>query len=331
MGGSGGSQGPWRAPAFDPQRELRDHGDREFWRAGIAAIAAREGLGGTPVEPFASGSDVVWRVGEAVVKWTAPRWGEQMDREARVLEHLDGRLTVRTPAVLARGELDGWPYLVQRRLPGRALGEVWPGLDAAERLRLAGDLGALCRELHDAPPPPESPPFTPFWEACRRDPTARHAGPAAAQALVGELEPFLARLGELPRGPEALLHTELLGDHVLLERRAGGFVPSALIDLADARPGAPELELAAPVEFVFRGEPGLLAAFLRAYGWRERNGALPTPECALAYGLLHPYGRLARALDAAGGAGRPAPASLRDLARALYGDLDASAPEPRAS
>jgi hygromycin-B 7''-O-kinase len=280
--------------------------------------------------PFQTGSDIVWRAGEFVIKLSAPRWSEQIAWEARLLGHLVDRLAVTVPEVVSVGELDGWPYLIQRRVSGRALGEVWPTLDGPARRKLATRLGELCRQLHDQAAPTGSPDFETFWAECRLNPRERHAKGAwqgtandtANDTLksrwLESITPFLERVGELPKGPPALLHTELLGDHVLVAQRDGQWVPSGLIDFADGRPGAPEYELAAPAEFVFRGEPGVLAAFVEAYGWTERNGS-HTAERALAWALLHRFGRLERAL----GAVRPLrPPDLPGLARALYGDLD---------
>ena len=133
--------------------------------------------------------------------------------------------------------------------------------------------------------------------------------------LADAIPDFLAE-HDLATEPRVPLHTELLDQHVLVSERGGRPVPSALIDFADARLGPAEYEFAAPVEFVFRGEPGLLAAYLRAYG--ERGSALgpARSERMLAWALCHRHGSLARMLAAVAPA---APRSLPELAARLYG------------
>jgi hygromycin-B 7''-O-kinase len=55
------------------------------------------------------------------------------------------------PEVVAAGEIEGWPYLVLRRLRGARLDHMWPDLDAPSRAAIAEDLGAFAARLHALP------------------------------------------------------------------------------------------------------------------------------------------------------------------------------------
>ena len=306
----------WTPPQHDPQRELRDHLPASGWRDAVAAICARHGLGGAPLEPFPTGSDVVWSAGGHVVKLTAPLWADEIEAEARCQRQVAGRLGVATPEPLATGELAGWPYVVMTRVPGVALGEVWPGLEHAERLRLAAELGALVRELHGIEVADQADGWDGFWQRCRATVTERHSEPGVPGELAAQIGPFLESAGELVDEPRVLIHTELLDQHVLVEERGGRYGLCALIDFADGRVGPAEYEFPAPVEFIFKGEPGLLRSFLSAYGLPEHELTPERSERMLAWGLLHRFGRLLRMLRAV----EPVrPATLPALARRLYG------------
>lgn len=301
-------------PVCGPEDELRALLPVEGWRVAIAEIAARHGLSLAAALPFASGSDVVWSVGGAVVKLTGPRWTWQLDAEAHWLRQVAGRLPVATPEVLARDELAGWPYVVMTHVPGRALADVWPDLEERERLRLAADLGELTRSLHDLAVEGDADAFTTFWETCRNDVAARHAKPGVPPALLAAMPAFLDR-HDLATTPRVLLHTELLDQHVLVDDREGRPTLSALIDFADARIGPAEYEFAAPVEFIFRGGPGLLRAYLHAYGVPDQDLGPARSERMLAWALSHRYGSLERMLSAVAPF---EPESLTDLALRLY-------------
>ena len=73
----------WTPPEHDRARELREHLPVDGWRAAVGAIAARHGLPTAGARPFETGSDVVWSLGEHVVKLTAPVWRDEIEAEAR--------------------------------------------------------------------------------------------------------------------------------------------------------------------------------------------------------------------------------------------------------
>ncbi len=66
-----------------------------------------------------------------VVKLGPPCWPGEMAREVAALRFVAGRLPVATPTLVANGTLDGWDYLVQQKLPGSNLWQLWPQLDSA--------------------------------------------------------------------------------------------------------------------------------------------------------------------------------------------------------
>lgn len=310
---------PWTAPPHDRARELREQLSPELQRAAVEAACEAAGLPAADLAPFPTGSDVVWAAGAHVVKLSAPCWADEIAAEERLLRHVAGRLSLATPTPVASGRVDGWPFVVTTRVEGVALGEVWAGLERGERARLAGELGRATRELHELPTPCApggDDGWAAFWADCRAHVVARHARGDVPEALLAQVEPFLARFPDLDGGARATLHTELLDQHVLAAERGGRWELAALLDFADGRVGPPEYEFAAPVEFVFRGEPGLLRAYLRAYGEDEAALDDARPARLLAWALLHRFGSLARMLRAVGA---PAPRDLDELARRLFG------------
>ena len=305
----------WAPPPLDSQRAPRELLPTSSWRLAIREICSRHGIDWSTAAPFASGSDVVWSVGSFVVKLTAPVWAWQISAEARNLDRCRDALSVRTPAPLETGELRGWPYIVMGRAPGVALGSIWPGLGHAERLRLAGALGRLTRELHSLDVTAEPDDWSDFRNECIAS-IGQRSEQGVPDELVAEVEPFLQSIGELASEPHVFLHTELLDQHVLVEEDRGRYSLSGLIDFADGRVGPAEYDFPAPVEFIFRGEPGLSREFLLAYGYAPDELTSGCSERLLAWGLSHRYGSLKRMLRCV----EPArPTTLSALAEMLYG------------
>lgn len=273
------------AEAFNPLRKA------DIYRPALAAIAQRHALDGE-ASRYAGGSLPVFALGDRhVVKLFPPPFRRNRDNERDALDFLAGRLAVATPELHAADDLDGWPYLVMSQLPGRRMDEVWPSLDRARHLRLAGELGALIGELHALPAGGVTLPFAQvvwdaFIDAQRAACAERQASRGADPAWVARIPGFLDAVDlHDPREP-VFLHTEVMPDHLLVT--ADGRL-AGLIDFEPSMIGAREYEFAAVGIFFAAGDRALLH--------RALEGAGHAPDAALArrllaYALLHRYSHL---------------------------------------
>ncbi|HEU4335607.1 MAG TPA: aminoglycoside 3'-phosphotransferase/choline kinase family protein [Candidatus Eisenbacteria bacterium] len=248
---------------------------------------------GVAVERFAFGSVPVFAVGdEHVVKLFPPTQRAYFETERAVLTSIDGRLPIATPRAIAAGERDQWLYLVMTRLPGCSLAEAWPTIEPGERLHLMREVGAALASLH-ATGTEELAPLAVDWprfmEAQRASCRDAQSASGLEAPWVAAIDDFLARWTPRNDGPRVLLHTEVMREHLLAERRGGAWHISGLIDFEDAILGAPEYELASAGIFLTCAEPGLLRPLLDAYG-AEMDDELPLR--IMAYALLHRHSSL---------------------------------------
>jgi hygromycin-B 7''-O-kinase len=221
-----------------------------------------------------------------------------------VMSALAGRLPIPTPAVRATGERDGWAYVLMDRLAGRPLTEVWAGVDRAGRDSLADQLGEALAALHAVPPPTVGDHWPEDWAGFVADQRAvcagRHRALGLAAPWVAQIDAFLGsvELGPVGRGvggsadePPVLLHTEVMGDHLLVERTGTGWRFTGLFDFEPAMYGAHEYDFVGVGCFVAPGDARFLARVLHAYGH-----AAPDREFRrrmMAWTLLHRYGNVA--------------------------------------
>jgi hygromycin-B 7''-O-kinase len=245
--------------------------DDEVWRPAMRVIGERHGLASAALQRAKGGSHVVY-LGEAeIVKLFAPLFPDDFAAERRMLEHVEGRLPIATPRIVAVGELEGWPYLVMTRLAGRPLDELWPALAPAEQRRLLANTGALAAALHALPLLPGEDAATSWAEfvATRKQRLAhKHAADGLAPAWIEDIERTVASLPALDRGAElACLHTDMQGGNLLACSVGDRVELSGLFDFGDAMLGAREHELIAPAAFMAVGVAGGLRALLAGYGF----------------------------------------------------------------
>lgn len=269
--------------------------DLTLWGPALAALCARHGLEGLPLCPAPTGSAVVVRVGDE--RYVKIYWHEDTahaERERRALELIGGRLSVPTPRILGSGRVGPCPYVVMDALRGDHLDEVWPDLDHASRRDLAAQVGRLARELHEVPVADPGP-LALDWPSFVAEQRATAAARQRSRGLAGELadlvEGFLAgrRATLTAPAPLALLHTELMHDHLMVRRDGRSFRLSGLFDFADALVGPPAYEIPSVGLFVACGDPVLFDAFFGGYGRSPAQVGLASPEDVLAWALIHRY------------------------------------------
>ncbi len=219
---------------FDSKRN-----DAQLWMPVLRAIAQRHGLEGR-ITLFPTGSAVVGSVGDRwVIKLHEPWHRDLYLTEKVLLEHLDGRLPVATPELIAFGDIEGWAYLVMRRLPGEPLNEVRKGLDLADLSRVAHDLGELVAETQALSVEGVEWPCKPwdeFIKSQRVQCVARHRAQGVPETLLATLPEALDG-ADVSTSRPVLLHTEWTDANVLVHRESGRWMLSGAFDFEPSMKG----------------------------------------------------------------------------------------------
>lgn len=260
----------------------------------IAADAIRREFSlGENIARFVGGSVPVFAVGDHhVVKLFPADQRIFFDTEVTALAHVDRRLSIPTPNLVASGENGSWLYILMTRLSGTSLAEVWPSISAPDRRRLMGAIGVALAELHSLPTD-SLPSLTVDWPrfvaAQRASSRERQVARGLGSPWLDLIDPYLAKHTPHDHGIRALLHTEIMREHVFVEQRTRGWSITGLVDFEPAMVGAPEYEFASVGLFLTCAEPGLLPAFLDSYGAKVDDDFA---ERIMAYALLHRYSNL---------------------------------------
>jgi hygromycin-B 7''-O-kinase len=264
------------------------------WERALTVLGREWGRVGA-WERMAGGEDsAVFAQDDAVVKLVPPFSARDAERETSVLSRV--ALPTACPRVLSVQRIDGWTAVLLSRLPGVPAAGVWSEVSPAERIDVLRALGETLAAVWETPLRPEDGDAANLHDRLVAS-AARHEG----SGLPNVAAFVLARLPS-PRPAPALLHLDLNDGNVLLERRAGRWRLSGVLDFVASRASYPPLDLVTPGVFFCRGVPAFLRALLEGAGLPR----LEARELA-AWHVLHPFSVLARDLAMAGLAPGPSP------------------------
>jgi hygromycin-B 7''-O-kinase len=263
---------------------------------GVETICERHGLAGARALRYASGSLPVYALGAGhVLKLFPPHEHDFASVEARVLAAVAGALPVPTPAPVAADRLDGWHYILMSQLRGTRLVDVWPQIPQRDRDRIADELGRCTRALHAIDIAPLAD-LTPEWcgfIGAQRDTAADRQRERGLDAhWLAQVPAFLQAWMPPIAAPQALLHTELMREHLLADFDGDRWRLTGLFDFEPAMLGAPEYDFASFGLFVACGDGRVLRRALLAYGYAP-SALDPALQCRfMAWALLHRYSNL---------------------------------------
>jgi hygromycin-B 7''-O-kinase len=259
----------------------------------LAAVCARCGVVAGDAKRYTDGSLPVYAFEERVLKIYPPCFPGEADVERAALELVAGRLVIPTPRVEAYGEVDGWQYVLMTRLRGQSLAHRWPQIAPHNRVHMMHILGEALRTMHGLPAgqlsvPPAS--WSDFIAEQRATARARQDQHGLPTAWLEQIDDFLART-PLVAGGQSLLHTEIMREHLLVERRDDGWALCGFFDF-EAMRGNAEYDFASLGVFVTGGDRALLREVLLAYGIAPSACDAARSQRFLAYALLHRYSKL---------------------------------------
>lgn len=296
------------------------HRDK-LWRPAVDEIRGRHGLREEPCRRGPDGTHIVYYCGRRVVKIFVPLFERDAQAESLVAPCVRGRLGVETPEVLAEGEVGGWRYMVQSRVPGRPVGDVWSRVSAADRRAIATTVGETIVRLRGLPLDGLTP-LTVDWSAF----VARQTETAAARQRScdlrwdpdDEIPRYLESVPELLDDDfePSLVLADITDEHVLVSSRAGSWRVTGYVDFGDAMVAHPDYEIVAPGLCIAKGDGDLLRTLLLAAGYPQEELGETFRRRLMSLTLLHRYVNLAD-LESVVPAARGAE-SLEDLARLLW-------------
>lgn len=256
-------------------------------------------LGCTRIE---GGSRLMYANGDGrIIKIFPPHEADFFETEVLFLKQLYQRLPVPTPQLYAAGRWNEYPYIIMERLSGTPLAETWEKLADNERRQVVGQLGTAVRAMHDLPVDHfAAAPFQwrSFIDHQRESFLTNHRNWGLDLAWLSQLPAYMGGFPQNLHDPARIvpLHTELMQEHVFIEKKGRDWIISGLLDFEPSMVGHREYEFCAVGLFITRGNRDLFRQFLLSYGYSDAELTDDLSHRIMMLLLLHRYGNLRRFL-----------------------------------
>ncbi|MEB3702428.1 Phosphotransferase enzyme family protein [Candidatus Bealeia paramacronuclearis] len=261
-------------------------------------IIERHQLPAAPLNLFSEGTNLVFAYEKhTVIKIFPPFHLDQFKSEILVLNHLQGKLSIKTPTVKYEGEIFSWPYIVMSQLDGTLLETLWDKMSHENKMAIMRELGSLIREVHSLPIiglEDIDCHWDDFIKQQLRLCQEQHRSTGLPNLLVEEIPAYLNSIKEnlIKIEKPVLLTGEYTPMNFIVKQRDGFWHIDALIDFGDSMLGLSEYDLLGPGAFLIQGDKLLLREFLTSYGYTP-NTLTPALSHQLAgLMLLHQYSNL---------------------------------------
>jgi hygromycin-B 7''-O-kinase len=219
------------------------------------------------------GTALVFALGDrAILKIFSPEDTEFFQTEAEFLSRIHGKLPISTPELIFSGWWESCPYIIMERLRGVPLKSIWDSLPQAEKIDLMDQLGRAVRALHDLTIEPfHSLDWHGFIDQQRQNLIVNHRNFGLAQNWIDQLAGYVDSVNVDFHDPAQMvpLHTELMQEHIFVQRNGNRWMLAGLIDFEPSMIGHREYEFCAVGLFLTQGDKNLFRTFLAAYGYTE--------------------------------------------------------------
>ncbi|HJP92234.1 MAG TPA: aminoglycoside phosphotransferase family protein [Pyrinomonadaceae bacterium] len=273
----------------------------ELWRRIGDRICKRHRLNYSRLESSPTSENYVLFVDQAfVIKIFLPQ-RNMFSRELLALG-LGKGMDLRIPRMLHFGEMEGWSYLVMKKMRGQPLPQPWATLVRKDQIEIISELGAAMRRLHSQKI------ASAVFRKCRRPWLAflnqQVRVSAERQRAKGASEQWLNRLAQylndslhlLPTDScDVLLHGDLHPANLLVYRRKDRWIIRALVDFADSLIGFCEYDFVKPMLHMAFADPLLQQTLLLSYGYKEREFDVRLRRRLMLLTILHEGSNLKKA------------------------------------
>lgn len=270
----------------------------ELWRSAVIECCDKHGIVSEDFVAYSEGTNLVASVNSShIIKIFPPFLKHQWDSEHRVLRHLNGKITIDIPDLVADGKRsDGWHYVIVTKLEGITFEGVWHQFSLSEKRKILKQVGQIMKSVHQVEVgelKSLQPDWSLFLKAQKEKAIERHRRLNMPTWFLNELPAYMAKYQDLI--PTEFRSVVLTGEYTpfnMMTDVIKNSVVTGMIDFGDAMIGYNEYDLLGPSLFLAEGNPELIYALFEGYGLSSKQIDDELRHRLMVLTVLHRYSNL---------------------------------------
>ncbi|MEP6901657.1 MAG: aminoglycoside phosphotransferase family protein [Actinomycetota bacterium] len=244
----------------------------EIWHLAAEIICQRHGILYNFLKREEQGESIVFLLDDKLIIKIYIPTKNLLEREKNALEL--ARTSLKTPEVIAFGDIEGYKYLVTTQLAGELMTrERWLDLVEHEQISILSQLANGLTELHRSDPTKIAFDWHKFIERQAETCFERQKACQVNDKVLAEIPAYLKEnLKLLPTDFEtSFLHGDVHFGNLRLLQKNGKWQISGLFDFGDSLKGFHEYDFLAVGLLMIQGQGNLQREFFRAFGYSDRE------------------------------------------------------------
>lgn len=256
------------------EEDFDAHRQSEIWLEAAKEICRRHHVSYSEIRRAGGSEHIVFFVDDALVLKIYRPFRRCFERETDALEALGGKIGLRIPEIVCKGEFEGFRYVVQTRIGGELITrQDWLRFGEKTQIEFISKLATGLRQIHETNPNIGEDNWAEFVKDRAETFVERQIAHGVNSRIIEVLPKYIEEnLKLVPTDSETVfMHADVHFGNLGVFQTGENLEIAGLFDFADSRRGFYEYDFLAIGVLIIQGQGNLQREFFKSYGYAEKD------------------------------------------------------------
>ncbi|HMS39863.1 MAG TPA: aminoglycoside phosphotransferase family protein [Pyrinomonadaceae bacterium] len=256
------------------EEDFDAHHQSEIWLDVAKEICRRHRISFNKIERASGSEHIVFFVDDALVLKIYRPFRRCFERETDALESLGGKIAIRIPEIIYKGEFEQFQYVFQTRIGGDSITrQDWLKIDEKAQIKFISKLAKVLRQIHEINPNVGENNWAEFVKNRAETFIERQIAHGVNDKIIKVLLKYIEEnLMLVPtESPTVFMHADVHFGNLSVIKKGENLEIAGLFDFADSRRGFFEYDFLAVGVLMIQGQREIQREFFKSYGYSEND------------------------------------------------------------